>query len=260
MRAAVLLIAVLTQAALAGGLAAQALTGFVPTQEFMVEIDGEISSGARLYWSARGRSFLLVDPKLSDPALLSPSAGSVSTVPVISLAVKPGGSVDILAGARINPAGSLDLSGGTPRFTVGGHRVALLTKPDLVGWQKPADFVAYDQGYGERAGFYEVDEAAIAGLRRVKTPARLTVYFGTWCSHCAQKVPLAMKVAEALAGSNVEILFYGLPGDVVSDPIAKRLNIRGVPTGVVTRGDEEVGRLLGDGWARPEVTLLKLLD
>jgi thiol-disulfide isomerase/thioredoxin len=244
---------------LAGGLWAQAMKGFVPTQQYLVEIDDEISPDARLYWSATARSFLLVAPALSNPTLLSPAGGRVSTVPVISLAVKPSGSVDILAGADITPAGTLNLSGGSPRFTVDGHRVALVTKPDLLGWQNPADFVAYDKEYGERAEAYQPDRSAIAELRAIETPARLTVYFGSWCSHCQQKVPLTMKIAEALAGSNIEIVFYGLPGDVVSDPLAKRLKLRGVPTGVVTRGDQELGRLLGDGWARPEVTLLKMV-
>ncbi len=238
---------------------AQAFTGFEPNHQYVAQIDGQVAEDARLYWSARARSFLLVAPAFNEPALISPSGGRVSTVPVLSLAVQPGGTVDILSGAAITPASTLRMVGGSPTFDLDGHEVTLVTKPDLLGWATPDDFIEYDRQYGIREAAYAVDEAAIAGLRKLPGPARLTVYFGTWCSHCQEKVPLAMKVARALEGSQVEIRFYGLPGDVVSDPLARRLNLRGVPTGVVTRGDVEVGRVQGNGWARPEVTLLNML-
>ena len=64
-----------------------------------------------------------------------------------------------------------------------------------------------------------------------------------------------MRVADELAGSNIESDFYGLPqGDgFSSDPKVKELKITGVPTAVVFVDDREGGRISADGWKIPEL-------
>jgi hypothetical protein len=68
-----------------------------------------------------------------------------------------------------------------------------------------------------------------------------------------------MKVDERLEGTNFRFEYYGVPQGITGDPVAKRADISGVPTAVVFRGDQEVGRLMGNDWKFPELALSALL-
>jgi thiol-disulfide isomerase/thioredoxin len=88
---------------------------------------------------------------------------------------------------------------------------------------------------------------------------KITVFFGSWCPHCQQKVPIAMRLARELAGSKVKFDFYGLPHGFSNDAQAQRYGVKAVPTGIVYVNGKEVGRISGDGWESPEATLRNLV-
>jgi hypothetical protein len=71
-------------------------------------------------------------------------------------------------------------------------------------------------------------------------------------------VPLMVKVAEQLQGSSVHRL-PGLPQGWGQHPVAGPLQIRAVPTAVVSIGGKEVGRITGEKWKSPEVALKEIL-
>jgi hypothetical protein len=58
----------------------------------------------------------------------------------------------------------------------------------------------------------------------------------------------------------VRFEFYGLPTQFGNEPEAKRMGIDGVPTGVVYRGNQEIGRIAGGDWSIPELAIKKILD
>jgi thiol-disulfide isomerase/thioredoxin len=239
---------------------AQNLSGFTASEDYIVQIDGKPTATASVYWSQPARAFLIVAKELPTPLLVEPVSRQVRAVPLVKLATRSDGSVGILEGAALTPKAMIDSSQALARFAIDGRTVELVEKPPLVGWQTPETLSAYSSKYSERAAAYTPQPAAVATLRARTDDVRLTVFFGSWCPFCQQKVPMAMRLAEELAGSNVKIDFYGLPRSFSGDVQAKKYGIKSVPTGVVFVGGKEVGRVTADGWASVEATLARLVS
>lgn len=237
------------------------LRDFVPTGDFVLEVDGRKAEGAEIYKTDRVAAILVVTSKLPSPVLLQPRAGTVETVSLMSLARRPGGSIDVLADAELASAGRFTLEGQDVRFSVGGKRAALKPKPYLLGLHPAQDLLEDKPEYARGAGEYRPYEPSVAALKAVGRPVKVRVYFGSWCPACARAVPPLLKVVEQLEGSNVAFEFYGLPEDFRDEPAANADDVRGVPTGIVYVGGREVGRLYGaEDWKIPESTLAEMVD
>jgi thiol-disulfide isomerase/thioredoxin len=253
-------IALLLSMTIASPLLAQAASSFTASEDYMVEIDGKTTSTANLYWSQAARAFLIVAKELPTPLLVEPVSRQVRSVPLVKLASRADGSVGILEGAALTPKAVIDTTQGLASFNVDGRAIRVVDKPPLVGWQTPATLNTYSPKYGERADAYTLQAKAVGELRGRKDDVRLTVFFGSWCPFCQQKVPMVMKLARELAGSGVKIDFYGLPRNISSDPQAKKYGVKAVPTGIVFVSGKEVGRITADAWASPESSLAKILS
>jgi thiol-disulfide isomerase/thioredoxin len=240
-------------------LQAQPLGGFAPSDDYEVAIDGTAAPGADVFFSQAAGAFLVVSRDLSSPVLVQPRSQSASGVPVMSLAKTPTGGINILDGAALVPLGAMTIDGDGASFSIDGVRVSLRQRPDLVGWKEAADIAAYKETYATLAAAYQPQAKVIEDLRARTDDVRVVVFFGSWCPFCQQKVPLVMKVADALEGSSVNVDFYGLAKSFSGDAQARKYNIRSVPTGVVFVGGKEVGRLQSDAWNSPETSLNRLL-
>jgi len=244
----------------AAPLRGQNLSGFTLSEDYVVEIDGKPTATANVYWSQPARAFLILAKELPTPLLVEPVSRQVRGVPLVKLATRSDGSVGILEGAALTPKAVIDTTQGLARFAVDGRTIQLVEKPPLVGWQTPESLSSYSSKYSERSAAYTPQAAAVASLRGRNDDVRLTVFFGSWCPFCQQKVPTAMRLARELAGSNVKIDFYGLPRSFGGDAQAKKYGIKSVPTGVVFVGGKEVGRVSADGWASVEATLARIVS
>ena len=237
------------------------LRDFVPTGDFVLEVDGQKAEGAEIYKTDRVAAILVVTSKLPSPVLLQPRSGTIETVSLMSLARRSGGSIDVLADAELASAGRFSLDGDDVAFTVGGKRAVLKPKPYLLGLQGAEDLLEDKPEYSRGASEYRPYEPSVAALRAIERPVRVRVYFGSWCPACANWVPPLLKVVEQLEGSNVRFEFYGLPQGFEGEPAAEADDVHGVPTGIVWVGGKEVGRLSNaEGWRIPESTLVEILD
>ena len=93
-----------------------------------------------------------------------------------------------------------DHAQGLATFKVDGHAYKLQEKPPLLGWQTPETIAAYNNLYVQRADAYKPQAAALADLKKQAADVKLTVFFGSWCPFCQQKVPMVMRMARELAG------------------------------------------------------------
>lgn len=241
-------------------LAAQSLSGFTPSEDYQIQIDGQPAPTAKVYWSQSARMFLIVVKDMPTPLLVEPMSKQVRSVPLVKLASRPDGSVGILEGAAMTPKGTVDTSEGVASFKADGRSFTLVEKPPLLGWQTIESLGAYSPDYVKRADGYQPQAAALTALRQQPADVRVSVFFGSWCPFCQQKVPMVMRLARELASAKVKFDFYGLPRGFAEDPQAKRYNVKSVPTGIVFVNGKEVGRIGGDGWASPETTLKSLLS
>ena len=65
----------------------------------------------------------------------------------------------------------------------------------------------------------------------------------------------------ALIAAFAALIFAAVPAhaQMKNDPEVKKLNVKGVPTGIVYVEGKEIGRITNDAWDAPEIQLNKLV-
>ena len=237
------------------------LRDFEPTGEYVLMIGGAPMPSVQLYSSEKaGSAILMTGPGLRSALLLMPRAREVQRVDSAKVVVGPDGRAFLLADAQPVRESAFTVEGMEPVFTVDGKPARLKERPYLLGPHPGKDLLAHDVAYAFGAKQYSPSPALVRALRQAARPIRVRVFFGSWCPHCRQMVPRILRLADSLAGSQIRFEFYGLPSSFGDEPEAKRMGITGVPTGVVFRGDREVGRISGVDWTIPELAIKKVLD
>jgi thiol-disulfide isomerase/thioredoxin len=254
--AVVLALAVVSVLPAAAQPADAVLRDFQPSGDYIVVIDGTEAPKAELYQSQVVPGFLIVANQLASPTLVLPREQSVQTVSFMKLIKRDDGVIDIGADAQLTPVGPFQVQGDGVLFTVDGKQVALRQRPFLLGLQQLGDMLAHSPDYRRKAAAYEPDAGVVKAIRDLDgKQVKVRVYFGSWCHFCKEYVPKMLRVAEQLEGSKIAFEFYGLPQGFGDEPIAKRDDIHGVPTGIVYVGGKEVGRIESQQWTDPEGAL-----
>jgi len=234
------------------------MRGFLPIGDYVLIVNGKQDKGAEIYQNAKIPAYLILASALPSPVLLTAGAGNVETVNLMKVAKQKDGSVDLLADAALAPQGRFQIQGQTVAFTSEGRQASLTPNPPLLGLKKNADLKEHNPEYARTARGYNPNPAKIAALKKEPQPVTVRVFFGSWCPHCREHVPLMLKVEDQLTGSKIHFEYYGMPHDF-KDPEWKKMGITGVPTGVVYVNGRETGRLQGQDWVTPEASLSKLL-
>jgi thiol-disulfide isomerase/thioredoxin len=237
------------------------LRDFEPIGEYVLQLNGVVQPGVKMYKSEKaGSVVLLTGTGLPSSMLIMPRERAVQRVDNVKVVVGQDGRASILADAKLVRESAFTVEGTEISFTVGGKPARLKEKPYLLGLHAGRELLDHDVAYAFRARQYTPSPALVRALRQVGQPVRVRVFFGNWCPHCQQMVPRILRLADALAGSAVRFEYYGLPSPFGDEPEAKRMGIDGVPTGVVYRGNQEVGRISGADWSIPELAIKKVLD
>lgn len=233
------------------------LRNFELSGDFILVVDGKEQPKAEIYQSEPARAFVVMASDLASPILISAATQSVDTVDLMKVAKQPSGAIDLLADAVLQPAGRYKVDGPNIEFTYSGKTLRLAPRPYLLGKHTGAELLAHNPAYGRRARDYNPDAGIMKRLKTQKQPVRILTFFGSWCPHCSQHVPLLLKVEQGLAGSRIQFEYLGMPkGPAFGElPEAKKYKIDGVPTAILFIGDQEIGRIPNSQWSNPEVAL-----
>lgn len=245
-------------------LAAQAvgavgMTGFQLSGLYVLEVDGQITPDANIYFSSTANSYLIRDKSLPDVYILTPGSSDVKAVDDSALVARTGGGFDLAGSASPRTVAKLQLEAGNVVFEVAGHKLALKQKPALLGEQEMSYILKYLPAYERGSKAYKPSPSIIKHLKSHKADVKVQIYFGSWCPHCREMVPRVIKVAEELKGSHIHFAFYGLPHPLDVDPVTYQMGIHAVPTGIIYVKGKEIGRIVGGGWQIPELALQNLL-
>ena len=236
------------------------LRDFEPIGEYVLEVGNVPLPALKMYRSRpAGAAVLITGNGIPGPLLLVPRERAVKRVPEGKVVVGADGVAFLLADAQLARESAFATEGRDVVFTVGNAMARLREKPHLVGPHPASDLASHDVGYAFRSRRYSPSAPVVQALRQLRTPVKVRVFFGSWCPHCSETVPKVMKVGEALAGSPVQIEYYGVPSGF-EDAEAKRLGVNSVPTGIVYVGGREVGRISGFDWNIPELAIKKVVD
>jgi thiol-disulfide isomerase/thioredoxin len=237
------------------------LSGFAPNGDFLLVVDGKNVPQARIYDSKRAGALLIRSAAFDSPVLLDRVGGTVQTVDLMKVSERSDGSIDLLADASLAPSGTFRIEGEQTLFTVGGKQAALKRNPYLLGPKDGRDLLDHDAYYRFLAAKYQPDTSALGLLRAEKRRVRVLTFFGSWCPHCKEHVPLLLKAASLLDGAAIDFDFYGLPRSGLNSEVeAKKWGVQAVPTSIVLVDDKEVGRIPSSGWARPESAIASILS
>lgn len=248
---------------LATSLAAQVpsdsvMRGFQPSSEYNLTIEGQVVPSAEIYQNTKIPAMLILTTSLSTPVLLTPRTGAVETVHIMKVAKQKDGSVDLLADAVLAPMGQFKMVNDEVTFSLDHKTVRLVSRPALLGLKRNADLKTALPEYARGAKAYTPNAGAVAALKKENDAVVVKIYFGSWCPHCREHVPLLLRVEDDVKNPKIQFEYYGLPKDF-NDPEAKKLGIKSVPTGIIYVNGREAGRLTGTGWNAPELLLSKML-
>ncbi|MBN1650362.1 MAG: thioredoxin family protein [Bacteroidales bacterium] len=123
-----------------------------------------------------------------------------------------------------------------------------LNREILVGWVDRAgisskDYLSNEQ---QKMDAYQADAEAISYLKEAFSAdksLRILVVFGTWCGDSKMNVPDFFKVADLAQISNVKYLAVNRKKNANGVDMSK-MHIERVPTFIVYRGDNEIGRII----------------
>jgi thiol-disulfide isomerase/thioredoxin len=239
------------------------LQGFLPSSEYMLVVDGQPVPEAEIYKNDQVPAVLILSSSLPSPVMLSPRTSKVESVDLTKIARQEDGSVDLVADAVLTPVGQFQLEGENVTFVDKERKVSLNPRPALTGLHEGVDLLAEFPEYVRASAKYQPNAEAIAALKAARQPVTVHVVFGSWCPHCAQHVPLMLRVESEVSNNpKVKFEYYGIaqPPDGWKDPEFKRLGVKGVPAAIVLVDGVEAGRIEGEPWSAPEVALAKIVS
>ncbi|MBY5993548.1 thioredoxin family protein [Ferrimonas balearica] len=107
---------------------------------------------------------------------------------------------------------------------------------------------------------YQVDSAALAPLKGYDQATEITVIVGTWCGACHEHTPAFIKIMKALNNEHIAVRYVGVDkqGDAGGVDLSG-LSYQSIPTFIVSRGGEEIGRIAGAPEQSLEADLVKIL-
>jgi len=256
----VLVAAALLALPAAGQMAADALfSDFEPNGEYVFVLDGKALKDAEIFQSKRAGAFLIMAAELASPVIINARAQQVQSVHIMKVARRDSGKVDILADASFDSLGGFSFKEGKVSFAIGDRKAVLEEKPPLLGWRQAEELTDYKVEYVRGAAAYTPSAEHLGLLQRQQKAVEVKVYFATWCPACTRAVPKVLKVQAGLADSKIRFSYYGLPHKVDEDPIAREVEIKGIPTVVVHVAGKEVGRLSISDLNAPEKALHQLV-
>jgi thiol-disulfide isomerase/thioredoxin len=234
------------------------IRGFQRISDYVLSINGK-DAPSEIYQSQSAAALLVISSALPSPILLSPAQGAAETVNLMKVDKKPDGSIDLLAGAVMALQGPIEFQGEEVGFKAEGKSALLKPTPPLLGMHRAEEVTAHNPEYLPRAAAYTPNAQAVAALKKEQRPVTVRIFFGSWCPHCREMVPHAIKLEQLLKGTTIHFEYFGLPPRFGSDSAARNNAITGVPTGIVYVAGKEVGRLIGITWSSPETTLVTIL-
>ncbi|MBV8203336.1 MAG: thioredoxin family protein [Acidobacteria bacterium] len=234
------------------------LRDFQRTGDYVLVVGGK-PAPAEIYQSQRAAALLVISSSFPSPVLLSPGLGAAQTVNLMKIDKKADGSIDLLSDAVLAPQGAIDIQDEEVHFKAEGVSAALVPTPPLLGLRRVDEVTAHNPEYLPRAASYAPKAPALAALKKERRPIVVRIFYGSWCPHCREMVPHAIKLEQLLKGSTIHFQYFGVPPRFGTDPPAVQNGIKAVPTGIVYLNGKEIGRITNNSWTAPETALVAIL-
>ena len=208
-----------------------------------VYIDGRLDRSAQTLTTSGPRMIAVLCGE--EVLLLDPESKAVTKIDRAKFTLAPD-RVTAKSEALPEPAGTLLSPDGVTFVASAGERTVVVAPH-----QSKAGPMTIEELWGTApvwrsiAETYEPDGAIVERLRAIAEPVRLQVVMATWCGDSRQYVPRLLKSIERAANPNITVDLRGIGPDFLSPmDFVQDANITNVPTVIVHRGSEEIGRFV----------------
>jgi thiol-disulfide isomerase/thioredoxin len=235
-------------------------TAWTRSCRFSVEVDGGKSPDGVVF-EQRGTPNLM--GQLPDGAwfLLMPPQRKVVLLDPNQVQVSQDGRGVLMSGAiPVEKARGVKFGPGEITFDLATHWLVVRPMPDLLGEVNAEDFLELCPDFQDREEAYQPQADPVQQIAKVNGKVTVEVFFGSWCPHCQQVLPRLIKSLRMADNSNLEIKWIGLPRTFGNEPEVKARDVKGVPTVIVFREGQEVGRFSGTESVPVEESLAKLVQ
>ncbi|MDD8017343.1 MAG: thioredoxin family protein [Bacteroidota bacterium] len=124
----------------------------------------------------------------------------------------------------------------------------LKTDVDLKGW--------FDYNYKD----YAIDRSQLQAIDSLSKDVHYVLIMGTWCSDSKLQVPHLFKIFDSTKVFEQKIEMHGVDRSKKSDDgVTEKYNVQRVPTLIVYKGDQEVGRIVESPRETLEKDLVRIL-
>ncbi|HUP59067.1 MAG TPA: thioredoxin family protein [Thermoanaerobaculia bacterium] len=211
-----------------------------------VYIDGKLDRNAQTLVTSSPRMFAIVCGE--EVVIFNPESKAVSRAPRSELAFAPDRTKAAEEGGRpVRPTAGevIQPNESTYLLTLGGRTLLVSAHQSKAGAMSLDELWQTAPVWRAIAEQYEPDAAVVERLRAIAEPTQLQVVLATWCGDSRQHVPRLLKAIERAANPNLTVELIGIGTEFLSPmELVQGENITNVPTVIVRRGANEVGRFV----------------
>ena len=131
---------------------------------------------------------------------------------------------------------------------------------DLVGPAGREAILEHSPDWKATAAAYQPVMAAVDKLRALDREVLIEVYFGSWCSDCAARLPAFFKILDMVDSPLIRVRYTGVPRKREERaPYLGGREIEKVPTFIVFVDSRELGRIVESPKKTLEEDLVQIL-
>jgi thiol-disulfide isomerase/thioredoxin len=138
-----------------------------------------------------------------------------------------------------------------------------LNEKILIGYCNRAGLEEGDFGksYKEYYSVYMPDKSTVTQLRKRLENVEIIIVLGTWCSDSEEQVPKFLKVLDKIHFDDGDLTMICVDKDkLAGDVDISKYGIQKVPTFIIFRNDNEIGRIVESPMNSLEGDLLMILE
>ncbi|MEE9152136.1 MAG: thioredoxin family protein [Thermoplasmata archaeon] len=107
------------------------------------------------------------------------------------------------------------------------------------------NFLSAHPEFRANLGLYKPNENSLDEIRANVKGLKIKIFCADWCPDCRMQLPRFLSVVLALGEENISIEFIEVDRDKKDElGMAERMNVLAVPTFILFRDGEEIGRII----------------
>ncbi len=139
------------------------------------------------------------------------------------------------------------------------NRAAAQASP-LIGEVQPQQIIENDPLFGIHVERYKPNAQAIDFLNAYTDSTHIYIFFGSWCRESKKYLPGLVKTLSITRAPNLRTYYIGVDEQKkLPELFLNMFDIRYIPSVVVKKGNEEIGRIIETPHSLIEVHLVDIL-